>query len=61
MKRNVTYIRKEEFHKSKDFLKINRHIDTSLHLIQRLIEFNRKCLKEVDTVKPSPILKTSPF
>lgn len=49
MKKNVTYIRKEDFHKSKDFLKINRHIDTSLRLIQRLIDFNRQCLKEVDS------------
>ncbi|MBK8611851.1 MAG: hypothetical protein IPL84_18455 [Chitinophagaceae bacterium] len=49
MKRNVKYIRKEEFHKSDDFLKINRHIDTSLHLIQRLMDFNRQCLKEVDS------------
>jgi hypothetical protein len=48
MKKSVTYIRKDDFHKSKEFLKINRHIDTSLQLIKKLIDFNRQSLNEVD-------------
>lgn len=49
MKRNVKYIKEEEFYKSKGWIKINKDIDTSLHLIQKLVDYNRQCLKEVNT------------
>ncbi|MDE3182380.1 MAG: hypothetical protein KGM16_03080 [Bacteroidota bacterium] len=47
MKKQTTYIRKVDFHASKDFLKIDRHINTSLRLIERLAKLNDECLKEV--------------
>jgi len=47
MKIKATYVRKTDFHESKEFLKINRHIDTSLRLIERLVKYNDECLKEV--------------
>lgn len=46
MEKKTTYVRKVDFHQSKEFLKINRHIDTSLRLIERLVKFNKECFKE---------------
>ncbi|MGN6194985.1 MAG: hypothetical protein ACTHOB_08600 [Ginsengibacter sp.] len=47
MGKKPTYIRKVDFHSGKDFLKIDRHINTSLRLIERLAKYNDECLKEV--------------
>lgn len=47
MERKTTYIRKADFHESKEFLKIDRHINTSLRLIELLVKYNDECLKEV--------------
>ena len=42
------YISKDNFHKSSHFLKINKHIDTCLQLIERLIYQNKQCRTEVE-------------
>ncbi len=46
MERKKIYIRKVDFHKSKEFIKINGHINTCLRLIERLVKYNDECLRE---------------
>lgn len=40
MPQNKTYISSSDFHKGKQFAKINKHVDICLTLIERLIKFN---------------------
>ena len=47
MEKKKKYVRKVDFHKSKEFLKIDSHINTCLRLIERLVKCNEECLKEV--------------
>jgi hypothetical protein len=47
MEKKKNYVRKVDFHASKEFQKIDKHINTSLDLIKRLAKYNDVCLKEV--------------
>ena len=47
MENSKKYVRKEDFHKSAIFLKINRDINTCLKLIEKLISVNKTIWKEV--------------
>lgn len=46
MNNKIKYISKNSFHSGKQFSKINRHIETCLRLLERLIAFNNKCKTE---------------
>lgn len=48
MSENKKYISKSEFHASKTFLKVNRHIDTCLSLLEKLISYNKACRTETE-------------
>src|SRR5436853_281325 len=43
------YISKTDFYKEPEFIKINKHIDTCLILLERLIYYNNDCRKTVAT------------
>lgn len=43
MKKENKYITRNDFHNGKEFLKINRHIDVTLRLIERLLTINSNC------------------
>ncbi len=47
MSNRIKYITKKGFLNGKEFAKINRHIDTCLSLLERLISFNHDCRKQV--------------
>ncbi|NBG67358.1 hypothetical protein [Acidiluteibacter ferrifornacis] len=48
------YIRKEDFHESRKFIKINRDIDVCLVLIEKLLSFNRVIWKDVTNALKIP-------
>ncbi len=47
MTKPIKYISKQDFHKGKYYLKLDRHINTCLSLLFRLLEFNSECENEV--------------
>lgn len=47
MTNKKTFISKTDFHNGHQFAKINKHIDTCLTLVERLIKLNAKCRAEV--------------
>lgn len=47
MSAQIKYISREEFRKSKQFIKIDKDISTCLKLINKLIKYNEECRNEV--------------